>query len=127
MSEFELTNLIYLSSERSANILQFWLTASFAVVMASYFGGDKLNGLMFKLVATLYVLASVTFVCSAISGSVQFTEYMKRMAEQGYETDQFNNIYGWIAGIGMLSLFVIGTIGVLFYLRWAFRHRNDDT
>ena len=127
MSEFELTNLIHLSTERSANLLQFWLTASFAVVMASYFGGDKLNGLMFKLVATLYMLASVTFLCSSIDGAVQYTEYMKRMAEQGYETAQFDSVYGWIAGIGMLSLYVIGTLGVLYYLLWEFRHRNDNT
>jgi hypothetical protein len=127
MSEFDLTNLVYMASERSANLLQFWLSASFAVVMASYFGRGKLHGPVFKLVAALYVIASVTFICFTISGSVQYDEYVTRMAEQGYETAHFYNIYSWIGGIGMLSLFVIGTLGVLYYLRWEFRNRNVGT
>ena len=127
MSESELSNLVYLSVESSAQLFQFWLTGSFAVVMVFYFGSGKLNGPMLKLVATLYVLASVTFSLYWISGAVQYAEYINRMAEQGYDTAHFDNIYGWLGGAGMLSVFVIGTLGVLYYLLWEFRHRNDDT
>ena len=127
MSESDLSNLVYLSVESSAQLFQFWLSGSFAVVMVFYFGSGKLNGPMLKLVATLYVLASVTFSLYWISGAVQYAEYINRMAEQGYDTDHFDNIYGWLGGVGMLSVFVIGTLGVLYYLFWEFRHRNDDT
>jgi hypothetical protein len=30
MSEFDLTNLVYMASERSANLLQFWLSAAYS-------------------------------------------------------------------------------------------------
>jgi hypothetical protein len=127
MSESDLTNFLYLSGEQAANSFQFWLSASFALVMASYFGGGKLNGLVFKLLAIVYLLASVTFASYWISASVQWVEYESRMAQQGYETAHLNNIYGWLGGAGMISTFVIGTIGVLYYLRWEFRHRNIGT
>ncbi len=127
MSESELSNLVYLSVESSAQLFQFWLSGSFAVVMVFYFGSGKLNGPMLKLVATLYVLASVTFSLYWIGGAVQYAEYINRMAEQGYDTSHLDNIYGWLGGAGMLSVFVIGTLGVLYYLLWEFRHRNDNT
>ena len=127
MSESDLNNLIYSAMGMATSLFQFWLSASFALAMVAYFAGDKLNGLMLKLASTIYLLASVVLIFGWFSFAFQINEYMTMMVRQGYETTHFDNIFGMLHGIGILSVFVIGTLGVLYYLRWTFRHRSDDT
>ena len=127
MSESDLSNLIYLAMGMSTSLFEFWLSASFAVAVVAYFLAGKLNGPLLKLVSTIYLLASVALLLGWFAFSSQVSDYLAMMVEQGYETGHFNSVLGILHGLGILSVFVIGTIGVLYYLHWTHRRHSSDT
>ena len=110
----------------ATSLFEFWLSASFALAMVSYFVGGKLSSVMLKLVSIIYLTASAAFIFGWFAFSSQINEYMMMMEQQGYQTTHFNNIFGIFHGLGIISVFIIGTIGVLYYLRWVISDRSDS-
>ncbi|MEL6200090.1 MAG: hypothetical protein AAFR09_07795, partial [Pseudomonadota bacterium] len=59
MSEYELTSLVYdLFRDMDAQI-EFWMQATFAVVVAVYFAGHRLSLGLRRFIAVIYLAASV--------------------------------------------------------------------
>jgi hypothetical protein len=127
MSESDLSNLIYLAMGMATSLFEFWLSASFALALVSHFAAGKLSGPILKLLAAIYLLASASFFLGWLAFSSQVTEYMAVMVEQEYQTEHFNNLYGIAHGVGIISVFIIGTMGIIYYLLWTLRQQNDDT
>jgi hypothetical protein len=127
MSESDLSNLIYSAMGMATSLFQFWLSASFALAMIAYFGVGKLTGLMFKIASAIYLLASFVLICGWFNFAIQISGYIKMMIQLGFETAHFDNIFGALHGVGVFSVFIVGTAGVLYYLHWTLRHQSDDT
>ena len=61
MSEFELLELLRTANEAVDSNFQFWLSSSFAVLMAFFFAGDKIVGYIKWVVVTLFVSSTILF------------------------------------------------------------------
>lgn len=59
MSEYELTSLIYELFRDMDSQIEFWLQATFAVVVAVYFAGHRLSVGLRRFIAVMYVAASL--------------------------------------------------------------------
>ncbi len=59
MSEYELSSLVYELFRDMDSQIQFWMQATFAVVVAVFFAGERLPRGIRRVVAALYLVASV--------------------------------------------------------------------
>jgi phosphatidylserine synthase len=62
VTEFELLELLRGANDRVDSNFQFWISASFAVLMAFYFAAGKIRGFIKWTVLILYALSSMLFV-----------------------------------------------------------------
>jgi hypothetical protein len=84
MSEYELTSLVFELFRDMDSMIEFWIQATFAVVVAVFVAGNRLSQWMRRVIATLYLLASVI---AALRWSVlgyRTSLYRERLLESGY-------------------------------------------
>ncbi|MFT4873326.1 hypothetical protein [Congregibacter sp.] len=62
MTEFELFELLSIANDRVDSNFQFWMSASFAVLMAFYFAAGKIRGLIKWTVLLLYLSSTLMFL-----------------------------------------------------------------
>ena len=126
MAESDFISLIYTAEGLASSLFQYWLSATFALAVVAHFAPTKVDGVMFKLASTIYLLATITFICGWFAYAFQIKEFIAMMHQQGYETTRVENIFGILHGVGILIVFVTGTCGVLYYVRWTLRHQSDN-
>ena len=88
MTEYEVISLIRESVAAINQDFEFFLTATFAVIVTSYAVGDRLGTFPRILLATLYLVASVLFYLryEAISGQAGY--YFQLLTEMGSDFPQ---------------------------------------
>ena len=117
MSEYELTSLaLDLFRDMDAQI-RFWLEATFAVVVALFFAGDRLARGMRRLIAALYLAASALAALRWVLTLRRNLAYRERLIAEGYgdiPTDLW-----LLAPVNLLILFifVVGVAGALHFMR----------
>jgi hypothetical protein len=108
MSEFELNQLLLSNLEAISDQFQFWMTATFAVVVASYTAGHRLSLWARVAVAVIYVAAVAIFYVRW-QGSVQEgIRLIRALAELGYVATADGN--GALAGLLRRLVMWSGTI-----------------
>jgi hypothetical protein len=105
MSEHELTSLVFELFRDMDSMIQFWIQATFAVVVAVFVAGDRLSGWMRRVVAALYLTASVIAALRWNLLAYRTSVYRDRLLEAGYPD---------IATIPRLVLLITALIGVMF-------------
>ena len=94
---------------------QYWLTITFAAIVAAHMGR---NTLRFKLkigVATLYLLASVLFLTNYLTTAVDYLPYRNLIIARG---GSMNDSYIALASTFILrvALFIVGTSLTIWFL-----------
>lgn len=70
MTEPELYTLLYESASQLDAVLEFWITSSFAVLLAFFFAGGKITGFLKYVILILYVLLTLyLFIRIGVAGS----------------------------------------------------------
>lgn len=85
MSEFELRTLIYENSGFVTDQFQFWMAATFAVVIASYTAGDRLAPWARISIAVLYTLAVALFLSRFLGAADEILVLLQRLSDIGAE------------------------------------------
>lgn len=88
MTEYEVLSLIRESVVAINQDFEFFLTATFAVIVTSYAVGDKLGTFPRILLATLYLAATVLFYLRYETISGQAGYYIQLLTEMGSEFPQ---------------------------------------
>ena len=96
---------------------QFWLSASFAVIIATHFAAEKLSRLVRRLVSTLYLTATILFLTRVMHVGYQFFSYNDMLIAEGLAPFPSHPAARVIISVGMLTIMVLGTIGTLYYMR----------
>lgn len=107
-----LTFIEYLNTMNQ--LTEFWLTISFAVVVAATYSPDRLERKFFTLIWTGYLAASIILVLNRIN--LTFMAYS--LISSNTKTDTFYiPVVGTMAGLGNFLLMILGTVGVIYYVR----------
>ncbi len=116
MSEYELTSLaLELFRDMDAQI-RFWLEATFAVVVAVFFAGDRLTRGLRRLIASLYMAASALAGLRWVLTLRRNLAYRERLMAEGYgdiPTDL------WLLvpiNLLILFIFVAGVAGAMHFM-----------
>jgi hypothetical protein len=117
ISSADLLNLV-LAQRSSIDLqFQFWLTITFALIVASFIAGQRLTGKFRLLAATLYLLASAHIAARWIADGAAASEWLRVLAARGvvYEVP-------WIAAYLRMGVMLLGTLSALVFLLW---HTGD--
>ena len=115
MTEYELHDLIYEVISMAENNFEFWLTGSFAVLVAGYYTFSNLTVGLRRRLLILYGLISLVFLTRWIDAAFIIGEYYTDLEEQGLPG------YPYTIGTGIAYLFqtglmIFGTIAVISFL-----------
>ena len=94
LSYFELLQMVDVSISRLESVFQFWLSATFAAIVASHLAGDKLTKVYAGMLSSLYLV----FTFSVIVRMIAWRDTL-----QGYFA-ALSAIRGAQGGAGMMSL-----------------------
>lgn len=69
LSYFETLQMINLSIDRLESIFEFWLSATFAAIVASHLAGEKFTKVYAGVLTSLYLLFTFSVVVRSVSWS----------------------------------------------------------
>lgn len=111
---------IYLMAQAHVDAqFQYWLSVSFAVIVASFVAGDRLSLKIRMWLAGLYMLAVGVFVLKFLNGQIAIGMYVSEMNSREINSgESMISTYGvpmmvWFRRL----LFLLGTITTLWFLQ----------
>ena len=116
MTEYQLNELLLLSTDSYGGVLEFWISVSFAVVVASFLTSDRLNRKVIRLMTFLYILSSMFLASLYISTAVRTNHYYQQLVSAGFDTSHFDHPVNFLTLSLILLLFIGGTCGTVYYM-----------
>jgi hypothetical protein len=121
MTEYELNTLLLATTEGYGGVLEFWVSISFAVVVASFFTSKQLNRNVIGLMTFLYMLSSLFLASLYIATALKSSHYYQIMSSAGFDVSHFDHPVNFITLSLIFLLFIGGTFGTVFYMRTCVR------
>ncbi len=117
MNEYELgqTFIEYLNTLNQLS--EFWLSISFAVVVAATYTPERLERKFFTLIWVGYLAASLIIFINRINLSLMLSVFISEYAKAGAPPPFIQPTMGIMAGVGNFLLMIFGTAGVVYYVR----------
>lgn len=126
MSQELIYNALYASLELTDQILQIWLTMTFAVIVSTYVAGKRFDRPIYLLVSGLYALASAIQLVRFCSTGYQTFHFRHLLVARGFEPWPVPVAASIAIGLGYLILLIAGTIGTLWFVRTAWKRAEGD-
>ena len=70
----DLYDVLYAVLEASDRIFEFWITASFSVVIASFFAASRMTRAMFVLISIMYGIVSANMLVRWFIATLKFRD-----------------------------------------------------
>lgn len=115
LSQAEIYQILFSALSTVDSILQIWLTITFAVLVAAFLAGKRINHFMYVLIAALYGLASIVLITRFISAAALMFHFQSLLVMSGYKPWPVPSLIGEIIGAGTAFLFLGGTIGTIWF------------
>jgi hypothetical protein len=112
LSTAELLELMMILREDMGTQFQYWLSITFAILVARYIAGERFRMSWRIFAAVLYGLTTVVFSIGYYVGGLNFRNYLGELGARG---DLWTGQSSILMGIRM-TLFMVGTIGTLWFL-----------
>jgi hypothetical protein len=119
MSQELIYDVLYDSLALADSIVQIWITVTFAVIVATYFAGNRVGRVMHRLVSSLYGLYAVVLITRFGSSAFQIFYYRDLLIQRGFEPWPVPNGVSIVIGIGTFILIFAGTVATLWFMRWT--------
>jgi len=116
MTEYELNELLLTTADKFSGIVEFWVSISFAVVVACFFISGKVNRKVLKLMGFLYVLSSLFLATLYVAFAIRANHYYELMVSSGYEVAHFSNPASLTTLVLVSILFIGGTFSTVYYM-----------
>ena len=125
LSYFQLLQMVDVSINRLESVFQFWLSATFAAIVASHLAGDKLTKVYAAMLSSLYLV----FTFSVVVRMMTWRDTLKRYF------DALTEIRGEQGGAAMVDLVnnsiwatvMLGTVATVVFIWHSYLTRNRDT
>ena len=112
LSTAELLDLMMILRGDMGTQFQYWLSITFAILVARYIAGERFRMSWRIFAAVLYGLTTVVFSIGYYVGGLNFRNYLGELGTRG---DLWTGQSSILIGIRM-TLFMVGTIGTLWFL-----------
>ena len=126
MSQELIYDALYSALQLTDQILQIWLTMTFAVIVSTYVAGKRFDRPIYLLVSGLYALASAIQLVRFCSSGYQTFHFRHLLVERAFEPWPVPVAASIAIGLGYLTLLVAGTIGTLWFVRTAWKRAAGE-
>ena len=126
MTEYELSALILGVSENFTPIVQFWVSISFAVVVATFITSNRFNLNIIRLMAFLYILSSMYLAGIYISEAFKVSYYFQQLQSGGFETNHLRNPASLTSLALCALLFIGGLAGTLYFMYSSAKNSRES-
>ena len=125
MTEAELISTYHQTLDAINSNFEFWLTATFALIIAFYFASEKISNLMYRIILFLYVSTSVLMFARLVE--IGLTNESVRAQLEALDSETYiNSILGnTIFGIAFWLIMIVGTIGTVLFVVSTKKTLND--
>lgn len=110
-SPAELTQLVFMRESVIDGQFQFWITITFAVIVANFVAGRRLSPRSRSAIALLYALAVVVLISRWYYVAVEVTGLRQQLSELGVQIN-----FPWVTAISRMVLVALGTAATLIFL-----------
>ena len=125
LSYFQLLQMVDVSINRLESVFQFWLSATFAAIVASHLAGDKLTKVYAAMLSSLYLV----FTFSVVVRMMTWRDTLKR------DFAALTEIRGEQGGAAMVDLVnnsiwatvILGTVATVVFIWHYYLTRKRDT
>jgi hypothetical protein len=114
LSTAELIEAAYLVTANSDRLFEHWLTATFAVIVASHFIGSQMSKYLFSLIQIIYSLFSFYILIRWVNSGYTGAGFINALNERGYEFAS-GPLYGAMLP-ALAAIFFIATLGTLHFV-----------
>ena len=119
MSEYELHALSTDLLRDMDHMIEFWLQGTFAVIVARFVGGQSLSRAFVRLIAILYLAATIMAFTRYGLASSRVGDYGELLVSQGYAPfSEPGPVSFPLIGLSFLILVLIGTLATVYFLLW---------
>ena len=124
LTYFELLQMVDVSINRLESVFQFWLSATFAAIVASHLTGDKLTKIYAGMLSSLYLVFTFSVIVRMIAWRDTLQSYFAALS----------TIRGEQGGAGMMSLVsnsiwatvLLGTIATVVFIWHSYLTSKRD-
>lgn len=116
MTDYELFQVFAAQLEVVDRLFEFWITGTFAVILAAHFVGHSLTRGMRYLIAGLYFGLAALLLFRYVSAAAEAAVIVLELADKGVVRSRFRGHFREITITLRVILFVVGTSGALYYL-----------
>jgi hypothetical protein len=124
MSQELIYSTLYAVLGLTDSIFQIWITLTFAVLVATYVAERRFSHGMYRLVSSLYALASGILLVRFASAAFQAFYYKNLLVMRGFEPWPVPNFVSLIIGIGTIVLLFAGTLATLWFVRSTWKKES---
>ena len=117
MSEYELTSLIFDLFRDMDSMIEFWISATFAVVVAVFIGRRHLSPRMLTVMASIYLVASVQWALRWVVLLRRSLHYRDELVRLGYPEIPTDPVLIIIVTTLILAMVVIGVSAAIIFIR----------
>ena len=114
LSYFETLQMINLSIDRLESVFQFWLSATFAAIVASHLAGEKLTKIYASMLTGLYLIFTFSVIVRSItwSGALErYSEMLRTLRGDLGESTTFSIVNGSI-----WATLILGTLATVIFI-----------
>ena len=119
MTEPELIEMMYESLGYADRNFEFWISASFGVILAFHFSGERVTTLMYRLIMFLYCSATVLFVSRWSVAALQYAQFRQELIDLGSSVKVSSLLMESVISVAYLLVIGIGTLGTIYFGRKA--------
>lgn len=96
---------------------EFWLSISFAFIVAMHFSVEKMNSSLFYLTTGIYGVATAILYIRFIRFAMGSVQILEEIRKAGFEPPPYSGSYEGAAVTvgGILILMLVGSLSALFY------------
>jgi len=121
MSESEIIEMMYESLGYADRNFEFWISASFTVILAFHFSGDRVTPLMHRLITFLYCSATVLFVSRWSVAALQYAQFRQQLIDMNSSVNVSSLLMESLISIAYVFVICLGTVGTIYF---GFRARK---
>jgi hypothetical protein len=127
MSEYELNSLIFELFRDMDSMMEFWITATFAVVVAVFVGRGNLSPRMLIVIASVYLVASLQWGLRwavLLRRSLHYREELMRLGHPDIPTDPV--LIGTVTAL-IAIMVLVGISAVIIFVRQSLVEAKSAT
>ena len=126
MNESQIHTQIVANIELMNASFEFWLTGTFAVLVACHFAAEKISVYLYRMILLLYSLITLATLLRFYNGTYAAIEYAQRLTESGFAPYP-NSPAGMAGPVIYLIMIFVGFFGTVVFSKKSTLNNERNT